>query len=67
MMIVPEAANMPPTPWQTEILTPGIMARAGKSDGSGQAGFAPKSPTIGQAITEKQRVKFGRLHDLIAG
>jgi hypothetical protein len=24
MMIVPEAANMPPTPWQTEILAPGI-------------------------------------------
>jgi hypothetical protein len=22
-MIVPEAANMPPTPWQTEILAPG--------------------------------------------
>jgi len=22
MMIVPEAANMPPTPWQTEILAP---------------------------------------------
>jgi hypothetical protein len=24
MIIVPEAANMPPTPWQTEILAPGI-------------------------------------------
>jgi hypothetical protein len=24
MMIGPEAANMPPTPWQTEILAPGI-------------------------------------------
>ena len=24
MMIVPAAANMPPTPWQTEILAPGI-------------------------------------------
>jgi len=23
MMIVPEAANMPPTPWQTEILVSG--------------------------------------------
>jgi hypothetical protein len=23
MMIVPEAANVPPTPWQTEILAPG--------------------------------------------
>ena len=28
MMIVPEAANMPPTPWQTEILAPGICAGA---------------------------------------
>ena len=28
MMIVPEAANMPPTPWQTEILAPGIWASA---------------------------------------
>ena len=28
MMIVPEAANMPPTPWQTEILAPGIWAGA---------------------------------------
>jgi hypothetical protein len=27
MMIVPEAANMPPTPWQTEILAPGTWAR----------------------------------------
>jgi hypothetical protein len=25
IMIVPEAANMPPTPWQTEILAPGIL------------------------------------------
>jgi len=24
-MIVPEAANMPPTPWQTEILVPGAI------------------------------------------
>jgi hypothetical protein len=28
MMIVPEAANMPPTPWQTEILAPGTCAGA---------------------------------------
>jgi len=28
MMMVPEAANMPPTPWQTEILAPGIWAGA---------------------------------------
>jgi hypothetical protein len=28
MMIVPDAANMPPTPWQTEILAPGIGAGA---------------------------------------
>ncbi len=28
MMIVPEAANIPPTPWQTEILAPGIWAGA---------------------------------------
>ena len=28
MMVVPEAANMPPTPWQTEILAPGICAGA---------------------------------------
>jgi len=28
MIIVPEAANMPPTPWQTEILTQGICAGA---------------------------------------
>jgi hypothetical protein len=28
MMIVPEAANMPPTPWQTEILASGIWAGA---------------------------------------
>src|SRR2546422_578678 len=28
MMIVPDAANMPPTPWQTEILAPGIWAGA---------------------------------------
>ena len=28
MMIVPLAANMPPTPWQTEILAPGICAGA---------------------------------------
>ena len=28
MMIVPEAANMPPTPCQTEILAPGILAGA---------------------------------------
>jgi len=27
-MIVPEAANMPPTPWQTEIFAPGICAGA---------------------------------------
>jgi hypothetical protein len=27
-MIVPDAANMPPTPWQTEILAPGIWAGA---------------------------------------
>ena len=26
--MVPEAANMPPTPWQTEILAPGIWAGA---------------------------------------
>jgi hypothetical protein len=26
MMIVPEAANMPATPWQTEIFAPGIWA-----------------------------------------
>jgi hypothetical protein len=29
MMIVPEAANMPPTPWQTETLAPGICAGGG--------------------------------------
>jgi hypothetical protein len=28
MMIVPEAPNMPPAPWQTEILAPGICAGA---------------------------------------
>jgi hypothetical protein len=28
MTTVPEAANMPPTPWQTEILAPGIWAGA---------------------------------------
>ena len=28
MMIVPEAAIMPPTPWQTEILAPAIWAGA---------------------------------------
>ena len=28
MMIVPEAANLPPTPWQTEILAPGIYVGA---------------------------------------
>ena len=28
MMIVPDAANMPPTPWQTETLAPGICAGA---------------------------------------
>jgi hypothetical protein len=28
MMIVPEAANMPPTPWQPESLAPGIWAGA---------------------------------------
>ena len=28
MMIVPEAANMPPTPWQTEILASGTCAGA---------------------------------------
>jgi hypothetical protein len=28
MMMVPLAANMPPTPWQTEILAPGIWAGA---------------------------------------
>jgi hypothetical protein len=28
MMIVPLAANIPPTPWQTEILAPGICAGA---------------------------------------
>jgi len=28
MMIVPEAANMPPTPWQTLILAPGTWAGA---------------------------------------
>src|SRR5450759_1449694 len=27
-MIVPDAANMPPTPWQTEILAPGTCAGA---------------------------------------
>ena len=26
-MIVPEAANMPPTPWQTEIFAPGDLRR----------------------------------------
>ena len=29
MVIVPDAANMPPTPWQTEILALGIWAGAG--------------------------------------
>jgi hypothetical protein len=29
MMIVPEAANMSPTPWQAEILAPGIWVRGG--------------------------------------
>ena len=28
MMIVPEAANMPPTPWHTESLAPGTWAGA---------------------------------------
>jgi hypothetical protein len=28
MMIVPLAANMPPTPWQTEIFAPGTWAGA---------------------------------------
>ena len=28
MMIVADAANMPPTPWQTEIRAPGIWAGA---------------------------------------
>jgi hypothetical protein len=28
MMIVPDAANMPPTPWQTEIRASGIWAGA---------------------------------------
>jgi len=28
MMIVPEAGNMPPTPWQTEISAPGICTGA---------------------------------------
>ncbi len=27
-MIVPDAANMPPTPWQTEIFAPGTCAGA---------------------------------------
>ena len=29
MMIVPDAANMPPTPWQTEILAPSTWAGGG--------------------------------------
>ena len=28
MKMVPEAANMPPTPWQTEIRSPGMWAGA---------------------------------------
>jgi hypothetical protein len=31
MMIVPEAENMPPTPWQTKIRTPGIAGSRGRA------------------------------------
>jgi len=34
MMLVPEAANMPPTPWQTEISAPGIWAARGRGAGA---------------------------------
>jgi hypothetical protein len=36
MMIVPDAANMPPTPWQAEILAPGSAP--------GGAAFGKKVP-----------------------
>src|ERR1700674_2134116 len=39
MMMVPEAANMPPTPWQTEILAPGIWRRRCRASG-------PRSPAM---------------------
>jgi hypothetical protein len=35
MMMVPLAANMPPTPWQTEILASGICAGPGRCRASG--------------------------------
>jgi len=47
MMIVPEAANIPPTPWQTEILAPGSAGGVALGDeGSGRATrHNPSSPS----------------------
>jgi hypothetical protein len=41
MMMVPEAANMPPTPWHTENLAPGIWARRCRASGA----RSPARPT----------------------
>ena len=49
MMIVPEAANMPPTPWQTEILAPGIWAGASRASGA-------RSSAMGTCRTSGMRV-----------
>jgi hypothetical protein len=46
MMMVPEAANMPPTPWQTEIFAPGICA----------GGFALDDTTAGVGARQKTRI-----------
>jgi hypothetical protein len=40
MMMMPLAANMPPTPWQTEILVPGL----------GQGGAAHLAPALLQCV-----------------
>ena len=43
MMIVPGTANMPPTPWQTEILALGIWA-----------GVLPMELKMGEAIRDER-------------
>jgi hypothetical protein len=50
-MIVPEAANMPPTPWQTEIVAPVIWAGAGRA--SGARSPAPGNKGAGLAARHK--------------
>jgi hypothetical protein len=59
MMMVPEAANMPPTPWQTEILASGIWTGAAVAMPSMSAGLRRRIQSMPRSDGARMAIEDG--------